>query len=245
MGLSVFHNGSYRTVQDLSVYHNGAWRNVSGLWVYHNGAWRPVEEQIAQPGVSTLSATSVTSGGATLGGDLSGIDGYTARYRFQYRAQGTSTWSVTNYTNSTTNGTKTQSVTGLSHSTTYEYRMQAANLEDTDNVQSGNIVTFTTQALQPPTNVAIFMTGSSSTVTWTAPGGSPQSYDLQYRIGSGNWNVLASGVTTTSHDFDACFIGSDGEVLTVRVMANYSGGSSGWAESSPETISGCGGPGGF
>lgn len=128
-------------------------------------------------------------------------------------------------------------VSGQSTTTVY-YRAVAYNALNTDTSFSvGNTRSFTFCAA--PTGVSAVADGFGSiTVSWNY-GTDPNSFDLEYRADSGNWNVEATGISGNqrSYQHNACSEGDiDNGTLTVayRIRANCSGGSSDYAFSNNE-----------
>ena len=85
-------------------------------------------ETLSLPTLSTNAATSITTGGATLNGNITATGGEDADQRgFRYRKTGTSTWTNWTQTGPFDTGAFTHPVTGLSAGTGYEYQAMAHN----------------------------------------------------------------------------------------------------------------------
>lgn len=119
---------------------------------------------------SGLSATSITSGSATL--NWNSVSGATL-YNIQYRKSGATTWSTA------TSSTNSKALTGLLASTAYEFKVQAVCSGNTGNYSS--VATFTTSAAtalnndncsgaQPLSSGLSCVTASGDIATATASG---------------------------------------------------------------------------
>ncbi len=151
------------------------------------------------PGASTGTATSVSSSGATLNGNVN-PNGSATQAWFEW---GTSSSALTSSTPAQPvgSGTSSQSfnhnLTGLGPGTTYYYRVAASNSAGT---MKGTVVSFTTTTLPPPSS-------GSVTLAWDPPttktDGSPlpsneiDRYVIYYGASSGNYtqSVNAGNVT--------------------------------------------------
>ena len=86
----------------------------------------------------------------------------------------------------------------------------------------------------PSTPVVTVLSPSSLRVTWTAPSGSPTSYDLRYREdGTSAWTDVF-GLTVTTYDIAGLTAST---TYDVQVRANGSSGQSAYSSSSPQTTS--------
>jgi len=138
-----------------------------------------------------LSASNVSTTGATL--NWNSVAG--ATYDVQYRATGTTTWTtVSTATNSTT-------LSGLTSGTQYEAQVRSKCTSTTSAYSSS--VTFTTTTVQTctatvPTGLAASnVTSSGATLNWNAVTGT--TYDVQYRrTGTTTWTTVSPSTNSTT-----------------------------------------------
>lgn len=77
-------------------------------------------------------------------------------------------------------------------------------------------------------------------LTWQHPIiGQPNNYEIQW-ANAGGWSSLTFlNGNSTSHTFDACFMGNNGDLLSFRIRAIHSNYTSDWVMATSE-LSGCG-----
>ena len=152
-------------------YYFKAFASNSAGTVY--GAVKQFTTKVAaKPTVTTNNASSITSTGATLSGNITaaGSDPVTIR-GFVY---GTSTSNLSNNVEvGSGTGSFTKEITGLAHSTTYYYKAYATNAAGTSYGQVKSFATTTLTAPTVQTNAAssISMTGATLNGNVTADGG--------------------------------------------------------------------------
>ena len=101
---------------------------------------------VGSPSVQTNDATDVTSSGATLNGNITDTGGENCNMRgFQYRVQGTETWTDLNESGSFGAGSYSLGVSGLTPLTTYEFKATASN---SDSSAEGDVLEFNTSNLK-------------------------------------------------------------------------------------------------
>jgi len=147
------------------------------------------------PTVKTQSASNVGSTSATLNGELTDMANFNeVNVFFEYREQGTSTWTQTATQTLTSTQTFDEDISGLSDGTTYEFRANSK-----ENSSAGSIQTFT--AGQAPST----LTGvSASDLT---RGSSSDSQTLQFTLDGD----LASGETVDIDLSDAQGVQTTGQ----------------------------------
>jgi hypothetical protein len=97
--------------------------------------------------VDTLSASGIDTSSATLNGELTELgSANSANVSFQYRKDGTSTWTDTPSQTLTTTDTFSQAISGLDSDTTYEFRAVA---DSTEGDAFGDTLTFRTDGEGP------------------------------------------------------------------------------------------------
>ena len=97
------------------------------------------------PVVETLAATSITSSGMQLNGNLVQLGSeFLVRCYFEYRQVGQSVWNTTSYTDTGTYQSFNQAITGLTTATTYEFRASVDGLSSQIDTVYGSILTATT-----------------------------------------------------------------------------------------------------
>ena len=144
---------------------------------------------IASCGISTgLSATSITTSGATLG--WTAVSGALS-YNLQYRVIGAAAWT------SATSATNSKALTGLIAGTTYEFQVQTVCTGATSSFStSGTFTTSATPCSVPSSLTSTSITTTGATLGWAAVSGA-LSYNLQYRvIGATVWTSTTA--TTNS-----------------------------------------------
>ena len=210
---------------------------------WSNEANDNVDEQ--QPEVTTLSPTNIGIDRATFRMEIEvPTDGFgdprsmTVEWRWQYENGSTQNTSINSETLSSGTYTRTLEVTGLNDDTQYTVRAQAWNDADENNPSIGSDVTFTTdEASQDvPSVTASEQAGGDISVNWEEPEAGPaSSYEVQYRINNGNWNVLTSTSSPpiTHQGCGSDYSGSDDVQYRVR------GDGAAWTESNTVTPSGC------
>ncbi len=141
-----------------------------------------------------LAASGITSSSATLSWNAMQC---AAKYKLQYRKQGTSSWT------SVTVATTSYTVTGLQASTTYEYRCQTYCTES-GSTKSGfsSIATFTTTARLadphvPLSEILIYPNPTSTTVTIQLAAMTPMSVRICSLVGTVLWSVQQPVETVT------------------------------------------------
>lgn len=177
------------------------------------------------PLMATGTATSVTSTGATLGGNITSSGGSDATVRgFYYStsdgfADGAGTAISSTGTFST--GTYSESPTGLSPGTTYYFKAFATNTTGTG---YGTQATFSTLPDAPSTPTASLVTSSGFTASWGAVTGAT-SYRLDAATDSGFTTLLPSYSNLSVAGTSQALTGLDPSTLYyVRVRAVGAGG---------------------
>jgi len=162
-----------------------------------------------------LNITNITQNSATANWNT--VSGATS-YKFEYKTNAGSTWTVATTTNPTYN------MTGLSAGTLYNTRVKAVCNSGESTYSS--TVNFTTSGgggtCGTPTNLAASnITETSATVSWSAVSGA-LSYNFQYKLASSStWtqvNVPSTAVNMTGM--------TPGTTYNVRVQAVCNGGNS-------------------
>jgi hypothetical protein len=167
---------------------------------------------------TNLSATSITTSGATLGWTV--VNGAVS-YNIQYRISAGSSWT------STTATTNSKTLSGLSSGTTYEFQVQTACSGNTSSWSASATFTTQTPCVAPTGLSASSITQSSATVSWNAAGGAV-SYSIQYRkTGGSSWSNTTS--TTTSKALSGLLPATNYEFQLMTVCSN---GNSSWSGSS-------------
>lgn len=155
-------------------------------WVCHSkdGSYPPkltiIYTPIVAPTVTTGSASSISSTGATLNGTLSSDGGEACTCSFQW-GKTTSYGNTTSTLSRTTGQTFARSISGLSPKTTYHYRAKAVNSKGT---VYGTDKTFTTPAALPTVTTGAVSNVATATATLngtlTADGGEAANCSFQY-----------------------------------------------------------------
>ena len=139
---------------------------------------------------SALTATSITSSGATL--NWTAVTGASS-YNVQYRIVGSATWTTT------TSTTNSKAITGLTAASNYEFQVQTVCTSGSSAFTTS--ATFTTATATSSCGATTGLTSSlitttTATLTWTAVTGA-SSYNVQYRkVGTTTWTATTS--TTNS-----------------------------------------------
>jgi hypothetical protein len=180
------------------------------------------------PTVTTNSTvTSITTTGATLGGNITNINGANATVRgFEYSpSNGFSNGTGTNATDSGDygNGTFTKALTGLSAGTTYYFKAKAQNSAGTG---YGDQQSFITVCSDPATPTAPSVTSSGFTASWSATTGAA-SYRLDVATDSGFISLVSGYNDLTVAGTSQAISGlSPSTTYYVRVRAVNAGGTS-------------------
>jgi len=182
--------------------------NSAGISTPSTGVYFTVSVAVPQaPTVTTGSASAVTSTSATLGGTAN-PNGLDTHYWFLYASNSSLSGAAQSGTYDIGAGTSALTITanapGLSANTAYYYRLQAQNSAGTS---SGNILTFSTSAVIPPTPTGLSPGGSSAsgttvntltpTLSWSGSTGATQ-YSVAVLNVSTGATVVAQTVSTTS-----------------------------------------------
>ena len=154
------------------------------------------------PNVTTTIPTNVTQTTANFNGTTApGTESIQAR-GFEYKLTSTTSWTGAIDLTATGTSTITSPATGLIASTQYDVRAYAQTLSDGRTY--GNIVTFTTLGLNPPTVVTLPATSITQTSailngTVTAGTGTITAQGFEWRqVGTTSWaTVSATGATMT------------------------------------------------
>src|SRR5213076_2596009 len=125
-------------------------------------AFASVSLRAAQPTVSTLSATSITTTSATLNSSVD-PNGLNTTIHFEYGLTTSYGSSTISGNIGTTSGNYGAPISGLSPNTTYHFRIVASSSAGTS---SGNDLTFTTSASAPTEQrfAATLVTSTSATL---------------------------------------------------------------------------------
>ena len=144
---------------------------------------------VLTPELTTSAASSVSSTGATLNGNVTAQGGSSITARgFVYSTSDTTPTigeaDVTNATTSGTTGAMSSALSSLSPNTTYYFQAYATNTQGT---AYGGVLSFTTSQLSAPTtSAATGVTGNGFTANWTTVTGAT-GYRLDvYQTGSGS-----------------------------------------------------------
>lgn len=125
--------------------------------------------EIVPPTVVTNAATSIAYTAATLNGTITAGSEAIFYQGFEYKLSNSSTW--TTLTVNLNGNSITYNLSGLTHNSTYEYRAYATTASG---IIYGEIKTFTTLAIIPPTvvtNAATPTSGTTSTLSGTITAG--------------------------------------------------------------------------
>ena len=195
-------NGEYsKTLSGLSVsttyYYCAFATNSAGTAIGEVMSFTSLD--IVPPTVQTNAATSISTTGATLNGNVMADGGATVTARgFVY---GTSASDLSqNVQSGTGTGSFTKALTGLTRSTTYYYKAYATNSAGT---AYGEVKQFTTSSYPQGAIGGVFSI-SSTTQVYFSQG------NLQYRASTGTWQFAAN-------QYDV--IGSDNQ----NISSSYSG----------------------
>ena len=172
------------------------------------------------PTVTTLAPTNIGETSVTLRMGIGDVSGFTVRWFWRYRVQGTFSWTNT-ATTTGGGGDKSRFQGGLTAGTTYEKQAAARNDTHGGDYQFGSIVTFTTSTLSPdPTNVSWIASGNFAFVGWDTPEkGNPSSYTINVTVGFSTSTVVTglSGAST-SYNFNVCLYGNNNDSSYVTVI---------------------------
>ena len=177
-------NGEYsKTLSGLSVattyYYCAFATNSAGTAIGEVMSFTSLD--IVPPTVQTNAATSISTTGATLNGNVTTDGGATVTARgFVY---GTSASNLSqNVQSGTGTGSFTKSLTGLSHSTTYYYKAYATNAIGTN---YGEVKQFTTSSYPQGAIGGVFSTSSTKQVYFSQG-------NLQYNPSTQTWQFAAN-----------------------------------------------------
>ncbi|MDR1847987.1 MAG: fibronectin type III domain-containing protein, partial [Bacteroidales bacterium] len=154
---------------------------------------------VVPPTVVTLAADNITQTSATLHSTITAGNETITAQGYQWRQQGTSTWSTSS------NGL----LTGLTANTTYEFYAYATTASGTTD---GSILNFTTLVAPPTvvTEAATSITQTSATLNSTVTAGSEtiSAQGYKWRTGTDAWSTSSDGLLTgltanTTYEFYA------------------------------------------
>ena len=181
-----------------------------------------------------LAAPTVTPGAASLGvgwAAPSSTNGAAVTdYDVRYRADGTTTWTEWNATDTST--TTNANITGLTNGTTYHVSVRATNSRG-DGPWSPS-ATMTAGAPAAPAALALTAGHQKLAVGWTAPaanGAAVTDYDVRYRADGTTtwteWNATDTGTTASANITGL----TNGTIYHVSVRAANSRGDGPWSPS--------------
>lgn len=224
--LGSFSDGSFNTsISSLSpntIYYVRAYA-TDGFGTGY-GSIVSFTTSVAKPTVTTSAASSITTTGATLNGnitDTGGQNGASTQYGFAYStdsalASGVSTTSQGFYYST---GAYTYSLSGLIGGVTYYFRAYASN--PAGGTGYGSIQSFTagiaTLSVTTGAATGVFSTTATLNGTITNPGGSG-SNATQYGFAYSTNSSLSSGVSTTTL---GAFSGSGSITNAITSLSNF------------------------
>ncbi len=188
-GYFVWSSGAF----DPAAFGGGGVTLSSDSWAAVTLAIRPA----VAPTITTPTQTSITTTGATLGGNITSDGGSAITGRgVCYSTSANPTTPCTTTTGTT--GVFTVSATGLTGNTTYNYRAYAINAIGT--IYTTN-TTFLTMPGAPGTPTYTSVTSTGMTANWTAPTGGVASYSVFYCVGAGctaTFTTVATGISSAA-----------------------------------------------
>lgn len=127
-----------------------------------------------------------------------------------------------------------------SSGTVEAFKAATVNAEGTSD-SSGEVTTNVILADTPePRNVMLSL--GSPQVEWDAPTlGTPDKYEINYRVNGGFWNALDNNISgsATSYSFDPCSIANNEDNIQIRLRAVFPSQTSSWVESNSVELFGC------
>ena len=210
-------------VFQVRAYNDGTVNSPSG-----SGAWSNTSNPPLQPagnvGPPTFLSTQAQDRAVLV--SWIPVDG-AAAYQVQFSTSKTGPWS-----SSTSTVDDHKVIDGLDPAKSYFFQVRSYN-----GPQDYSDWVVTTNAVSPlgspnaPTNVSATAGNASASVTWTAPAGGANSYEVQYRAGSGAWSSSITAASTA-----ATVTGlTNGSAYTFQVRAIRGGVPSAWVSSNTVT----------
>jgi subtilisin len=180
--------------------------------------------------VSTGEATSVDATSATLGGELSDLDGAdSADCYFEWRRTGASSWTATTEQTLSSTGSYSERLSGLEDGVEYEYRA-VGSASDGDSA-TGDTVTFATTDDAPAvaTDDPSDVTDSTATLNGSLNDlGGADSADCAFEwrsVGASSWNTTATRTLSSTGSYSADVSGlSSGTDYEYRAVVTASDG---------------------
>ncbi|MBU1943507.1 MAG: hypothetical protein KKE36_07540, partial [Actinobacteria bacterium] len=209
-----------------TLYHVRAYATNSVGTAY--GSQEEFTTDAVVPTLTTSAATSITTAGATLNGNITSTGGENADQRgFRYRKDGTTNWTDWAQSGSYGTGTFLHPVTGLSPGTAYEYQAGGHN---SAGWSYGGIETFTTVSRVTPTTwyLAEGTTdwGFSTSITVTNPNNRVVDLDITYmpcdaEAGNEEIQVPPLSQTTLTNDHLLTVVGKNDFSTRIECAGGY------------------------